>query len=553
MLLETQLAAFVGASLLLGAFVLAHRRFPSDFSIYWILGWTFYSLRFGFDTFGTLFGRGPLLTITTNVAVATSAILIFLAVVRLGDGDRPYTREAWGLWALLSGWTVLAVGLEFGFLLTYTPLYVAFGLVQVVTAYLFYQYLSKGAYSSTPLIVGSLLIWGLHKFNYPVVRPIESIAPYGYAFGAVLSFTTGLGVMMFLLEDAERKAARERNEAQRRSDEFEALFNTIPDAVFIHDLDGNFLKVNETATEALGYSAAALRTMSPRDIVAPDHKSAIEDRIEQAASGEPVTFDSTHVTADGEHIDVSVNAVTITYRGEEAILAVARDVTDRHHLEQRLSVVNRILRHDIRSAVNVIKGNAEMARESPTGSTAPLDTVVDEADRLHDIAETAQQIERLHDEAGATREVVDLSAVVQSNVSTLRGTYPNATIRTDVHGPLHAQVAPGFSDAVANLLSNAIVHNHRAEPTVTVAAESTRENVTVTVADDGPGIPDDEIKPLQNGEETALQHTSGLGLWFVYWIIEESGGRLRFEENDPTGTVVKLVVPRADSSSDSTA
>ncbi len=188
-----------------------------------------------------------------------------------------------------------------------------------------------------------------------------------------------------------------------------------------------------------------------------------------------------------------------------------------------------------------------MARESPTDSMAPLGTVVEEADRLHDIAETAQQIERLHDEAGASREVVDLSGVVQSNVSALRNQYPNASIRTDVQGPLHVQVAPGFSDAVGNLLSNAIVHNHRAEPTVRIAAESTRENVTVTVADDGPGIPDDEIKPLQNGEETALQHTSGLGLWFVHWIIEESGGRLRFEENEPTGTVVKLVVPRADS------
>jgi signal transduction histidine kinase len=62
----------------------------------------------------------------------------------------------------------------------------------------------------------------------------------------------------------------------------------------------------------------------------------------------------------------------------------------------------------------------------------------------------------------------------------------------------------------------------------------------VSVADDGPGIPDHERAVLTDGEETALEHGSGLGLWLVHWVVERSGGRLSFAENDPRGSVVRM-------------
>jgi len=549
MLFEAQIIAFIGAFLLLGAFWQAHRRFPSDFSGYWIVGWSFYVLRLSLDAVQTVFGESLVISFATNLALATSAVLILLGVLHLTGRKQVYTREAWVLWGLLVVWSGIAAVFDIGFFGTYTPLYFAFGGVTLVTAYHFYQYLKEYDYSSTPLIIGSLVLWGLHKFDYPFLRPIEEVAFYGYIFAALLSFTTGLGVMMFLLEDAERKATKERNAANRRFEEFQALFDTIPDPVYIHDFDGNFLRVNETAIESLGYSESRLHTMQARDIVSPEEKTAVEDRITLAAETESITFDSTHVTADGKTIDVAVNATKITYEGEPAILAVARDVTDRQLLEQRLSVVNRILRHDIRSAVNIIKGNAEIAMTTDGRSTGPLQTVMDEADHLYDIAETAQKIERLQDASQSSKELVDILPLVESKVLSFRNQYPDATIRSNVPEDLRAEVAVGFDEAIENVLQNAIEHNDSAEPTVTVTVQSTPENVTIRVADNGPGIPEAEIRPIQAGEETALHHTSGLGLWFVYWILEESGGKLEFEDNDPRGAIVDLVVRRADAAS----
>jgi PAS domain S-box-containing protein len=545
MILEAQITAFIGATLIFGAFALAHHRFPSDFSWYWIAGWAFYVVRFLFDIFQTIGWQAWMLEFGANVATATSAILILLAVVQLADWQQPTETVVSVLWVALIGWAAVAIVFDFTFVVTYTPLYVAFGGIHLVTAYLFYQYLKQYSYSSSPLLIGSLVIWGIHKMDYPLLRPIDALAPYGYILGALLSFTTGLGVMMFLLEEAEREAANERNAANRRYEEYEELFNNIPDPVYIHDLDGNFLKVNDTAIDVLGYSRDEFASMTPVDIVAPEQVDEIESRIDIAATEHSASFDSAHVTAGGRTIDVSVNAEKISYQGQDAILAVARNVTERKELEQSLSVVNRILRHDIRSAVNVIEGNAKLARQSPEAADEPLETVIKEVRRLYGIGETAQKIEQLLTAGEAKTKVVDIVPMIESSVSAIQQSHPSVSVDNTLSGEIRAEVAVGFEEAIENVLENAIVHNDADEPKIWIDASRNNETVEIQIADNGPGIPNDEIEPINAGRETALHHTSGLGLWLVYWMTKESGGRLEISQNEPRGTIVTLCVPTA--------
>jgi signal transduction histidine kinase len=66
--------------------------------------------------------------------------------------------------------------------------------------------------------------------------------------------------------------------------------------------------------------------------------------------------------------------------------------------------------------------------------------------------------------------------------------------------------------------------------------------VRLTVADDGPGIPKAEIEVIEEGQETPLEHASGLGLWLVQHVVEQSGGDVEFEVED--GTRVHLTLPQ---------
>jgi signal transduction histidine kinase len=99
--------------------------------------------------------------------------------------------------------------------------------------------------------------------------------------------------------------------------------------------------------------------------------------------------------------------------------------------------------------------------------------------------------------------------------------------------------------AVDNLLENAVVHGDSLTPSVsvTVRRRETDGTVDVVVADDGPGIPEQERQVLVDGRETPLEHGSGLGLWLVNWIVSESMGELAFDDNEPRGSVVTISLP----------
>jgi len=64
--------------------------------------------------------------------------------------------------------------------------------------------------------------------------------------------------------------------------------------------------------------------------------------------------------------------------------------------------------------------------------------------------------------------------------------------------------------------------------------------VEISVADDGPGLPEREQEIVATGIETQLKHGQGIGLWFVNWAVTQLGGDLRFQENDPEGSIVTI-------------
>jgi len=97
-----------------------------------------------------------------------------------------------------------------------------------------------------------------------------------------------------------------------------------------------------------------------------------------------------------------------------------------------------------------------------------------------------------------------------------------------------------------NLIENGIDHSDAADPRVRVGFDGIGPDRTAVfaVSDDGPGIPDHELAVLERGEETSLEHGSGLGLWIVSWAITALGGELTFE-TDEDGTTVAVRLPGA--------
>jgi signal transduction histidine kinase len=195
------------------------------------------------------------------------------------------------------------------------------------------------------------------------------------------------------------------------------------------------------------------------------------------------------------------------------------------------------------------------------GMTDLLDPVVDEANRpqLETIRTRTDHVVELTDvmgdlmetlvsETDPTLEPIHLSFVLNQEVREAQSSYPEASIRTRGNVPLVEVVANDMLGSVfRNLLNNAVQHSDRDEPTVTVSASVEDDTVTVRVADDGPGIPDDRKETVfGKGEKGIDSEGTGLGLYLVYTLVSQYGGEVRIEDNDPRGTVFVLEFDLAD-------
>lgn len=254
-----------------------------------------------------------------------------------------------------------------------------------------------------------------------------------------------------------------------------------------------------------------------------------------------------------------------------------------HEREQRLEVLNRILRHNLRNDMNVVLGYADVisSQSDRTEVVDAAETIHEKGSGLVDLGRKAQWIDEGLDDA-AERRRVDVVPLVADAVADLSSAYPAVEIRTTLAPSAPALVAPAVETALRNVVENACEHNDAAEPRVDVAvtvgtgdlsadgsgsesgastdididtdadADPTAapdggdsERVRVVVADNGPGISDYERKVVTGDRETALEHGSGIGLWLSRWLVEHSGGTLDFGGNEPRGTVVTLSFARA--------
>lgn len=125
-------------------------------------------------------------------------------------------------------------------------------------------------------------------------------------------------------------------ERTRREQELEGLFDGMEDAVFVHPTDGGpFDVVNRTAVRRYGYDEAEFTSMSPQELDVPEEAGEVPERVERILEEGSAVFETTHETKSGETIPVEISSTEITYKGEPAILSIARDISRRKASEQR--------------------------------------------------------------------------------------------------------------------------------------------------------------------------------------------------------------------------
>ncbi len=338
-------------------------------------------------------------------------------------------------------------------------------------------------------------------------------------------------------------------------DRFAALFENVPDAVVStkHTDDAAIVEsVNSSFERVFGYDESTIAG-EPLDqfIVPTDERNEAETITQRGGDGEIVEAEVKRRTVDG--LREFMMRVVPVERGESAghAFGLYTDITDQKQRQKRVEILNRVLRHDMRNGMNIIDGYAQMLAEAVDGEDAEYAAAIQErAEELISLAEKTRAVERVLERESATAGPIDLSAAVSSSIDRLRETNPEHEVEFDRSLPdnLFVRADATLRTALYQVLKNAVEHTDRETPTIEISVHDGGDGmVALSIADDGPGMPKEERELLQGDREiTQLRHASGLGLWLVILVVTQSGGQLRFDANEPRGTVVTLELPRAD-------
>jgi PAS domain S-box-containing protein len=382
-----------------------------------------------------------------------------------------------------------------------------------------------------------------------------------YYFVSASTVTLGeAGARVVQLSDVTRteRQRRELAERERELDEQNELYRAVIDAsfafVFRLDLEGRFTFVSPSTEEFLGYSPADLENR-PVSVTHPDEETTewAWEQIEPILNGEssrvrdfPLeTKAGTTVYTDIRGVPIYDGSVPSDERTPADIIGIqlmVRDATERRQREGLISVINRVLRHNLRNKMTVITGYAEMLEAELDGDRAAKATQIsDAARRLLDLSESARRIEE-NRELSPELEQVDLVPVVDRIVSQTRMRYPDASVTVDAPDAVVAETDERIETAVWEVVDNAAKHGGD-PPAVEVVVTVTELQVEIAVRDDGPGLPENEREVLQSNVETQLVHGQGLGLWLVDWIVTSLDGDVDATPS-PEGTTVAIRLPR---------
>jgi PAS domain S-box-containing protein len=373
-----------------------------------------------------------------------------------------------------------------------------------------------------------------------------------------------------LNERLAHQAARRARQLAASQAQLEAFFSNSPDWMTLirSAPDGRFVFVdlNSACEEAYGLPRSRVIGRTVEDILGPEAAEIPLQYLRACVRTEEPQRYVAQRTLAGRTRTIDVMFVLVpapAETGEQLIITIARDITERERLEaqlrqaQKMEAIGQLtggVAHDFNNLLAVIMGNAELAKRRPAGSLpAMMDNILRAGER--GVALTRQLLSfsrRQTTEAQVMNLSVEIPRIGEMLRASLRG---NIELRTSVAADVGmVEVDPDeFEIALLNIAVNARdampSGGHFTIGVRRIPAGSSgfaSEHVAIELQDTGTGVPPEVIAkvfdPFFTTKEVGVG--TGLGLSQVYGFAQQSGGTVSIDSTPGEGTTVTICLPR---------
>jgi signal transduction histidine kinase len=224
----------------------------------------------------------------------------------------------------------------------------------------------------------------------------------------------------------------------------------------------------------------------------------------------------------------------------------ARNRRQRRDLKQqanRLVMLNRLLRDQVINAATAIKGHTEVLKDSQNEQS--VDIIDRQAESVINTVENVKYLTNTGAESAGPDTTIDLVDAAEAGIDAVETRHPeiDCSFRPPEDSvPVYAN--DQFTEAIGHLVENAVKYSDSNTPRVEVEIRTTRRNATVSVSDNGPGLPADQQALLEEGTIAEFDDpTTGFGLNIVRLLVESFDGTIDTTVSTD-GTTVSIELPR---------
>lgn len=354
---------------------------------------------------------------------------------------------------------------------------------------------------------------------------------------------------------------------------FRELFESSGDGMFILDMKGNFIDVNQTAHNRLGYSKAELIAMHLTELDPPEFSAKVPGRMRQIRANGAATFETAHYRKDGTVMPVEVNARVMELGGREIVFSVIRDISERKQFEEQLRQSQKMeaigtlvggIAHDFNNMLAAMQGNLYLARRQ-TDQLPALDEKLNNIEQLsHRAADMVQQLLTFARKDSIQIETFDVTQFLAESIRLARPAVPE-NISLKVHMgryPMHIRGnRTQLQQVLMNLLNNAVdALGKQSDPQIECRLSLFITNkafklrypelhdgnfARISISDNGEGISDAILlhifEPFFTTKEVGKG--TGLGLAMAYGAIQSLGGMIEVESKVALGSHFHIYLP----------
>jgi two-component system NtrC family sensor kinase len=368
-------------------------------------------------------------------------------------------------------------------------------------------------------------------------------------------------------EGLRREVERATVKLRKSEERYRSVVERSPDFIFMVDNQGLILAANTATARAFNMPAIGLQGRSLQEFFAPEDADTIMNQVHFVFTTSRNVEYKGQMRIRGRSFWLSSHLVPLygeDGRTVERVLIFARDITDRHRMEEQMARTEKLaslgtlaagVAHEINNPLGIMLGFAEMLMDRVPKDSKEyemLRTIERQGLNCKRIVENLMTFARTPAKSG---DYADLNQELRNVLNLVQNTLLTRKVDLETHLSPNLPRVRGDAGELQQVFLNLITNAVAAMPdggrlTVTSRLNPQTGMVEATVADTGTGIPREYVDRIFDPFFTTKKpgEGTGLGLSVSHAIIDKYGGTIRFEtrtarDGGPTGTTFFITLP----------